>query len=345
MRRTFILLLIAVPAAVAIAYGTLHLTGAFRAADGGGPRIVVAEERHDCGRIEEGDEVRHEFAFTNTGDRPLEILRVDSACDCFIVDAWTRRVEPGATGTIPVRIQTLGFRGDFEKSVKAITNDPARPEVRLTLHWYVKQIIECIPPSASFDVIREKEQPASMTVTIVNHLPEPLEIVKAVCRNPDFAVEMTTTKPGWEFALAVTVRPPFKNGFQYGVIDVTTNHPRKPTFTIQADYYLQEPVRIVPTLLLLPPAPLSKPRTLQVHVIVIEEGHVALSDLSLNLEGIAPRLVVLKEGKNYRIDCDLPAGFQLPVGILVALRFRTSHPSYPEVTIPITSSPVKEGGR
>lgn len=46
------------------------------AADIQGPRIYVAEPRHDLGMVKEGDMPEHAFEIRNVGDEPLIIQRV-----------------------------------------------------------------------------------------------------------------------------------------------------------------------------------------------------------------------------------------------------------------------------
>ena len=44
------------------------------------PEITFGTTEHDFGNIrEEGGKVKHVFEFTNTGDKPLEIIKVKSA--------------------------------------------------------------------------------------------------------------------------------------------------------------------------------------------------------------------------------------------------------------------------
>ena len=44
-----------------------------------GPRIEFKQERHDFGKVSEGDRAEHVFEFTNTGDAVLEIQKVQTS--------------------------------------------------------------------------------------------------------------------------------------------------------------------------------------------------------------------------------------------------------------------------
>jgi hypothetical protein len=41
------------------------------------PRIVFDSQSKDCGKVTEGEPLKHIFRFTNTGDATLEILKVE----------------------------------------------------------------------------------------------------------------------------------------------------------------------------------------------------------------------------------------------------------------------------
>jgi hypothetical protein len=41
------------------------------------PHIVFDSQTKDCGKIAEGEPLKHVFRFTNTGDATLEIIKVE----------------------------------------------------------------------------------------------------------------------------------------------------------------------------------------------------------------------------------------------------------------------------
>jgi len=52
------------------------------------------------GTVKFGDKVNLEYAFKNTGDKPLYIIDVQPTCGCTIADYTQGAVMPGNTGTI-----------------------------------------------------------------------------------------------------------------------------------------------------------------------------------------------------------------------------------------------------
>lgn len=86
-------------------------------------KITFTKKTHDFGKInEDGGKVSTVFEFTNTGNVPLVIQRVNASCGCTTPD-WTRTpVEPGQTGNITVTYNPLGRPGAFTKSIHVFSN-------------------------------------------------------------------------------------------------------------------------------------------------------------------------------------------------------------------------------
>ena len=79
---------------------------------------------HDFGKILEKDgKVTYVFSFTNKGDAPLVINRVQASCGCT-TPTWTKEpVEPGKGGDIAVTYNTSGRPGIFTKTITVYSND------------------------------------------------------------------------------------------------------------------------------------------------------------------------------------------------------------------------------
>src|SRR5262245_20732698 len=70
---------------------------------GPSPKIVFLTPSFDFGKARTGDSVKHTLVFTNIGDATLEISNVRPGCGCTTTGEWTKKVEPGKTGTIPIQ--------------------------------------------------------------------------------------------------------------------------------------------------------------------------------------------------------------------------------------------------
>lgn len=69
-------------------------------------KIEFKETTIDYGTIEKGADGIRTFEFTNTGDAPLIISKVNSSCGCTVPKKPDGPVMPGATGEIQVKYDT-----------------------------------------------------------------------------------------------------------------------------------------------------------------------------------------------------------------------------------------------
>jgi hypothetical protein len=88
------------------------------------PVINFEEKTHDFGKILEKDgKVTFVFNFTNKGNAPLVISRVQASCGCT-TPTWTKEpIEAGKKGEIAVTYNTSGRPGVFTKNITVYSND------------------------------------------------------------------------------------------------------------------------------------------------------------------------------------------------------------------------------
>ncbi|ADQ78446.1 protein of unknown function DUF1573 [Paludibacter propionicigenes WB4] len=91
------------------------------------PVATFSEKVFDFGKINEKDgSVTHVFEFTNKGNSPLVVSRVQTSCGCT-TPSWTKEpVEPGKKGSITVTFDVRN-KTIFEKQIMVYTNDTAEP--------------------------------------------------------------------------------------------------------------------------------------------------------------------------------------------------------------------------
>ena len=100
-------------------------------------KISFAETSFDFGEIKQGEKVSHTFAFTNTGEAPLTISKVNTTCGCT-APYWPKQpVPPGATDKIEVTFNSAGKSGMQRKNITILSNAAASP-TQLTITAMVK---------------------------------------------------------------------------------------------------------------------------------------------------------------------------------------------------------------
>lgn len=300
-----------------------------------GPRIQFAAVVHDFGRILSGSSVRHEFVFTNIGDALLEIRNVAPGCGCTTAGDWTRKVEPGQTGTIPVQFNSGAFNGVVSKTITVTTTDKRQSTVLLQLKGDIWKPIEINPTYAVLHANLETLADARASVRILNHEEQPVTLSPPECNNRAFALQLNTNVPGKDFELVIKVVPPVNASNLQGNITLRTSSTNMPLLTINALASLQPVLVTSPAQLHLPPAPL--PNTLALTVAITNQGTntLVLSEPKVNVEGVGVDLAETAPGRNFTVTIRFPAQFEIATGSAAELSLKSNHPNTPIIKVPI----------
>lgn len=139
------------------------------AADGQA-RIVVPENVHDFGSVEQGNVVMHAFRIENGGTTPLRIGHLKGTCACTVAASTERDVPPGESAEISVRLDTARLAGPTRKTVTVYTNDPETPVVGLTVTGRVESDLVLSSTALYIGRIR-RGQPAGRDIMITTGRP------------------------------------------------------------------------------------------------------------------------------------------------------------------------------
>src|ERR1700722_4353179 len=153
----------------------------------------------EFGRVQVGDPVKHDYVFTNTGNATLVISKVEPKCGCTITSAWTKEVEPGKTGIIPIQFNSTGYGGAVTKFVGVSCNAKTTPEVMLQLKGTVFKTIEVTPTTAVLTVFSDSDSNAVAVVHITNNLAAPITLSEPQSSNAGLEATLKTLQPGREF--------------------------------------------------------------------------------------------------------------------------------------------------
>jgi len=89
---------------------------------GTAPNMVFSEEKHDFGKIIQGEKVSYAFIFKNTGGSDLVISSAQGSCGCTVPSYPKDPIKPGAEGKIDVVFNSEGKSGQVQKTVTLVTN-------------------------------------------------------------------------------------------------------------------------------------------------------------------------------------------------------------------------------
>lgn len=289
------------------------------------------------GRIAAGTVLDHSYVFKNGGDGPLTITSVFPTCGCTTVGDFSAELEPGQTGTIPIRFDSTGFDGEITKEVVIASNDPDQPEVTLLIEGTVYSSVTVSPNDAVFASFADATASETKIVRITNNTEKPLALAAPESNNPAFVAELKTVLPGKEFELHVTAVPPFGAAGLRGQIALKTNSPERPVITVTTLVVVQKLVTVVPSGIWVPTPPTTQSRV----TIRNNSGATgfALSDPVVNLPGVTAVVNEVEPGRVFSVVLTFPSEFALPVGTQGELRVQTNHPRFPTVTVPIRPAP------
>lgn len=110
-----------------------------------GPNIEFDNKRFNYGELDESMKfATHRFNFTNTGDAPLRINKVESSCGCTTPSWSFDSIPPGGKGFVDAKYETTNHLGQFHKVITVYTNIPSSPFLYLDIEGNV------IRPKATF---------------------------------------------------------------------------------------------------------------------------------------------------------------------------------------------------
>ncbi len=130
--------------------------------------LVFEKLHHDFGRIDDVSAVEFKFQFTNRSARELTITNIRTSCGCSAATPGNdkRIYRPGETGSINVRFDPKGRRGEERKTVTVETDDPQVKAMELTLRSQVVPRIMAEPTTVYFGEMKVGETPRTQELVI-----------------------------------------------------------------------------------------------------------------------------------------------------------------------------------
>src|ERR1017187_1560662 len=253
-----------------------------------GPKMQVATPLYDFGRMRAGDPVKYTYVFTNTGDRLLIINSVQPQCGCTTAGEWTKQVEPGNIGSIPIQFNTASYNGPVFKQVTVTCNITNQPALFLQLKGTVYRAFDLNPPMAVLNLPPDTET-AFAVVTITNNMDEPLELSAPESNNRLFAAELKTNAPGKGYQLIISLVPPMPSPNVQGQISLRTSWTNPAVISVPVAANMQPAVMVIPPSITLAPGPLGNAITNSVAIQNNSTNRLELSEPTVNAPGVEVR--------------------------------------------------------
>jgi hypothetical protein len=301
-----------------------------------GPKIQFEKTVHDFGKAPSGEVVKYTYIFTNTGDRTLELTGV-KACGCLTLD-YTKKVEPGKTGSVPIGFNSAGYGGPVMKTISVTCNDRVNPGPVLQFKGTIWRPIDVTPQFAVLNLTADAPL-TSTTVVITNNLVQPITISPPECNNPAFTAELKTIQPGRDFRVVIAPVSRLPAGNAQAQVIVKTSATNMPAIPITVYANVQATVSINPPQIALQPAPLAQQQTVALSLVDNSTNAMVLSEPTVNAKGVDVRLQEIQPGRQFTATLNFPQGFEIVAGQKVELTLKTTLPMLPTLKVPILQSP------
>ncbi|MCU0783996.1 MAG: DUF1573 domain-containing protein [Verrucomicrobia bacterium] len=303
------------------------------------PKIEFATPIYDFGKAKISGPVKHDYVFTNTGQAMLEVTAVHPGCGCTTAGTWTRQVEPGKTGIIPIQYNAPAIPGSVAKVINVTCNDPRQPTVVLQIKGTIWSPIEVVPTYAVFNVTSDSVTNATSSVRILNNEETPLTLSAPEINNPNFAAEVKTKQPGKEFEVVVRLVPPLNGENTQGVITLKTSSTNMPLININASARLQPALVANPPVITLPPAPNTNNVRPVIYIRNNSPSAFALSDPVVNAKGVDVQIKEIEPGRYATVTLTFPPDFTNAPGERIQLSLKTGLAQPPTFEVPVFQLP------
>ena len=144
---------------------------------GPAPKVVVDKAEYDFGTLDiEASSGSHDFVFTNKGDAPLSLSEGGTSCRCTMSKLGQEKIPPGGSAKVTITWKPIDKPGPYQQTAKILTNDPARPQITLTISGRVTAAMRFSPPELVFSRLSVGETSTAES-RLFCYLDKPLKIL------------------------------------------------------------------------------------------------------------------------------------------------------------------------
>lgn len=138
-----------------------------------GPQNTSERLSVNLGRVPTGQKRSGTFTIGNTSDKPLNVLRAVSDCDCLSFPGLPMQLQPGALSDLTVDFAAPKNSGRYSHKIILQTDDKLRPAITLKFEASVGMPLEVKPAMLDLGYLASGQE-RTVNVTIVNHGDKPI---------------------------------------------------------------------------------------------------------------------------------------------------------------------------
>jgi uncharacterized protein DUF1573 len=300
------------------------------------PKAVVVTPIQDFGNIQKTAKVTKEFEIRNDGNAPLLLREARPDCACAVAD-FDKEIAPGATGKVRAELDPAEFTGPIRKQIVVFTNDPAAPELQLTMVALVRPEVFIKPGYARY-VYVQQEKVGVIAQTLwaadgrdfkVVAVESPYPYLKATFREAT-AEDRLPEHPGKQWKLFTTLDADAPVGPLTKPLIIRTDHPLQKEIEMEVSGFVR------PAIVITPPTSdwgtLTKDEVWEGSLVVktYTTDPIQITDAKIDLPGATATVTPVTEGRHYNVRLELPK--TLPKGPFKAkVTIRTNNLTWPSV--------------
>lgn len=319
----------------------LALAAAAAAADKPEPKAVVPEPIHDFGTVEKTAKPSYDFEIRNEGQAPLLIREVRPECSCTVA-SFDKSIAPGASGKVHIDFDPLEVAGPLKKGAVVFTNDPAAPEIHLTMLATVKPALQIQPGYARYMYV-QKEMPGVIHQTIWSVDGSPFRVLDVKSPYSFLKVAFWEAKteerlpdhPGKQWRVSTTLDPEAPVGPLEKMVEITTDNPKQRVLELPVSGFVRPVIAVTP-----PSGDFGSHKkgtpfhgSLTVRNFATES--IAVTGVSTDIKGLLVKLEPVVEGRSYKVAVTFAE--DIPVGKLDGkVTITTASPKVPVIEVPLT---------
>ena len=266
------------------------------------PDIEINEPIYDFGTIAQMEKVKHTFIIRNVGKKPLEILKVNSPCNCETTNLKDKLIPPGQSTMLDVQYHGSTNSGKTRIAVYLTTNDPDEPQVVVSLVGVIVGVIGVYPKHFYLGEIGQEE---SVRKSFVIHRPKfgllKVKLVESSSPYIHTKLEKLNDKD-----LIARVHFEIKPGLPIGplreTITVYTDAAKYPEIRVSIEGTVTGDLRVEPNQFFMGFLQVDTPVR---RIIIIEkrgEADLEILKVENDLTIVQIRIVPLEPGRKYQIE-------------------------------------------
>ncbi len=188
-------------------------------------KAMFDQTTHDFGVVARGAKVEHRFTIENVYEEDVHIASVESSCGCSTPKVSRNLLKTWEKAELAVNIDTRGFLGRKDATIKVLFDQPYTAEVQIHVHTYIRSDIVVQPGAVSFGSVMQGAG-AKQTLAVTYAGRDDWRIAKVECTNPSIeagVVETSRTPGKVGYSLSVQLRPEAPPGYLHDQLVLVTN--------------------------------------------------------------------------------------------------------------------------